>query len=329
MPAVAAIVNQAVPDGKSINLFYNTEKAQLAVAYKSGAEGDDPDTAAWAADATDYAGHIFNPSSIASDYYRGNQLVVAVTEPKTDCESKPVGNQISLVSPVYKKLATTSLSNKTFRSQRALHIAGRNEATLLGIYSFNSQKLTLPFFPDTSGTTKGQTRLKEYNIDTGNVATFLQNQDVALNCSLAAWYDPAGRARMVVYQEFEEGHLKGVQRRHQASLLYLACARQLTISRRNNIAWDIDGTGDAKDLTTVAVSCVNGKTYLYYTDSKNNVRRVIKDKDGWGGPRTVSGLPKVGTSQLTVAASNGYNHLFYVSVEDTNPGSFQHARDPL
>lgn len=113
MPAVAAIVNQAVPEGKSINLFYNTEKAQLAVAYKSGAEGDDPDTAAWAADATDYAGHIFNPSSIASDYYRGNQLVVAVTEPKTDCESKPVGNQISLVSPVYKKLATTSLSNKT------------------------------------------------------------------------------------------------------------------------------------------------------------------------------------------------------------------------
>lgn len=167
---------------------------------------------------------------------------------------------------------------------------------------------------------------------------------MALNCSLAAWYDPAGRARMVVYQEFEEGHLKefnAVTKQgkplspslrppsEKPSLLYLACARQLTISRRNTIAWDIDGTGDAKDLTTVAVSCVNGKTYLYYTDSKNNVRRVIKDKDGWGGPRTVSGLPKVGTSQLTVAASNGYNHLFYVSVEDTNPGSFQHARDPL
>lgn len=289
MPAVTAIVNQAVPDGKSINLFYNTEKAQLAVAYKSGTDGDDPDTAAWAADATDYPGHIFNPSTIASDYYRGNQLVIAVTEPKCDGGCKPVGNQLSLISPVYKKLAATSLPNKTVSMCSSGHSAW--------VYYLD-------------GTAKGQTRLKEYNIETGNVATFLQNQDVGLNCSLAAWYNPTTKERLVIYQEMEEGHLKE----------FNAVTKQ---------AWDIDGTGDAKDLTTVAISYAKGKTYLYYTDSKNNVRRVIKDQAGWGNPRTVSGLPKVGVSQMTVAASNEYNHLFYVSAEDTNPGSFQHARDPL
>ncbi|KAI1457413.1 hypothetical protein F4805DRAFT_457783 [Annulohypoxylon moriforme] len=288
MPAIAAIVNRAVAGDKNINLFYNTSSAQLGLGFKSGTNDDDPQ-AEWAAESTDYAGHIFNPSTIASDYYRGNQLVIAVTDPKVE-DGHPTANQVSMVSPIYKKLASTSLQNKT-------------------VSMCSSGNTAWVYYLD--GSAPGQMRLKEYNVENGNVSTFLQNQDVSLNCSLAAWYNPDTAERLVIYQEVVEGHLKEFN----------------TVTKQS---WDIDGTGDAKDLTTMGVSYSKGKVYLYYTDSKNNIRRVIKDEDGWGSPHTISGIPKVGTSQLSVVAANGNNHLFYVSEDSSSPwDDFFHARDPI
>ncbi|KAI0890542.1 uncharacterized protein GGS22DRAFT_151188 [Annulohypoxylon maeteangense] len=287
MPAVAAIVNQAVAGDKNINLFYNTADAQLGMAFKNGTNVDDPQSA-WAADATDYKGYIFNPSTIASDYYRGNQLVIGVTEPRVE-EGKPTTNQISLLSPIYRKLAMTALQNKN-------------------VSMCSSGNSAWVYYLD--GSAPGQMRLKEYNVENGNVSTFLQNQDVTLNCSLAAWYNPTTYERLVIYQEMVEGHLKEFN----------------TVTRQS---WDIDGTDNAKDLASMAISYTNGKAYLYYVDSNDNIHRVIKDESGWGEPRTVAGIPKVGTSQITVVAANSYNHIFYKSQESTMEDDFFHAHDPV
>lgn len=38
--------------------------------------------------------------------------------------------------------------------------------------------------------------------------SYLENQDVTLNSSLAAWYDAREGQRLVVYQEVNQSHLK-------------------------------------------------------------------------------------------------------------------------
>lgn len=113
MPALAAIVNPAVAGDKSINLYFNTSTAQVALALKSGTEGEDPDTDVWAADQADYTGNVLNPSTIDGDVFRGVNVVVGVTKPKLEEGATQTVNQISLIAPVYKKLASTSLANKT------------------------------------------------------------------------------------------------------------------------------------------------------------------------------------------------------------------------
>lgn len=78
----------------------------------------------------------------------------------------------------------------------------------------------------------------------------------------------------------------------------------------------------------MALSYNNGIIYLFYTDRSNNVRRVIKGAEGWGSAHTVEGSPKVGESELTVVAANGFNHLFYTSQDDVS-SEFTHVRDPI
>lgn len=109
MPALAAVVNKAVPGDKTINLYYNTSSAQVALSLQSGTSDPDPDEY-WAAADTDYPGYILNPSEIAAAQYRGVNLVVAATTPK-ESDKAPTVNNISIVSPIYQMLTTTTLAN--------------------------------------------------------------------------------------------------------------------------------------------------------------------------------------------------------------------------
>lgn len=111
MAALAALVNKAVPDDKSIILFYNTGNAQLGLAFQSGTSTDDQPKDIWEPRDDDYNGYILNPSSISAAYYRGLNYVAAVTMPKLEEGATQTVNQISLVSPIYLKLTTTTLNN--------------------------------------------------------------------------------------------------------------------------------------------------------------------------------------------------------------------------
>lgn len=289
MPAVAAVLNNAVPEEASIQLYFNTGSAQIAVALKTGTDGADPDTEAYAAGQDDYPGYILNPSEVAGGNFRGVNIVAAVTKPFVGEGATQTVNQISLVAPVYQKLATTSLANKTTAFAA-------------------STKNAWVYFLD--GTANNQITLKEYNFVNGKIAAYRKNQDITLNSSLASWYEPKSDNRFVIYQELDQGHLK-------------------EYNVTTNQTWDIDSTEGALEGTTIAATFFEGRTYLYFIDGGSNVRRVIKDEGTWGDSKVVRNSPKIGTSQLTVTTANRYNHLFYISQDNTLANDFTHITDPV
>lgn len=75
-------------------------------------------------------------------------------------------------------------------------------------------------------------------------------------------------------------------------------------------------TGDAKPGTSIAVAYYDGKSYLYYTDSSNELRFVTKANGKWGHSDSVKGSSVDADSQLTVVNNGRTNHLFYVAKKD-------------
>ncbi|KAI5468018.1 serine proteinase [Mariannaea sp. PMI_226] len=185
MAAVTAIYNSAMPDDTSISLFYNTSTAQLAVALKNGGQGPDPEGKSFEASESDYTGCIVKSSQLTSGSFRGFDMVIAVTKPNVD-GGRPAGNQISMISPVYQGLASTTLENKK--------VAISQSTTNCWVYFLDG--------------TKDQAVLKEFNFATTGVASYRDGADVMLNSSLGAWYDPQNDERFVVYQESKGNHLK-------------------------------------------------------------------------------------------------------------------------
>ncbi|KID84525.1 serine proteinase [Metarhizium guizhouense ARSEF 977] len=274
MTAVTALFDPAMPDETSISLFSNTSMAQLTVALKSSNDGPDPDGKSFGPSASDYKGFIAQPSQLASGSFRGFRVVVAATVPRT--EGRPTTNQISIVSPVYQGLASNTLENKK--------VAVSNSDTSAWVYFLDG--------------TKDKVKLKEFSFSTGNVTSYMDGGDVALNSSLGAWYEPASDERFVVYQEAKNRRLK------ELSLI-------------DRTTHDIVSTSDAKAGTCIAVTNYQGTTYLYYADKLDNVRRVTKSSGQWGSSQIVRDSPPVGDNQIAVVTANSFNHIFYLARDDT------------
>ncbi|THC91740.1 hypothetical protein EYZ11_008791 [Aspergillus tanneri] len=98
-------------------------------------------------------------------------------------------------------------------------------------------------------------------------------------------------------------------------------------SPQEDTAIPISNTGDARIGTTIAATYVNGKAYVYYTDTTLNVRRVV-DNDGQWTPSKIDSDPVDETSQLAATTANGHNHLFYLASTDSGD-KFTHHLDPL
>ncbi|KAI1406919.1 hypothetical protein F5Y13DRAFT_183810 [Hypoxylon sp. FL1857] len=295
MAALAAIVNKAVDNDKSINLYFNTSKAQLGISLQSGTDKDDQATDTWETSDDDYNGYILNPSSMAAAYYRGVNFVVAATMPKLGPNQTQTEVQISLVSPVYQKLKTTTLGNS--------HITlcttpDGNEGWL---YYLDSQATSTKI-------------LKELSLSTGASQVFNTVTDVAANASLAAWYDSHEDQRHVVYEgsglidfNVETGE------------------RVIIISGNNAQNTSLAAAYDSSEK----------KAYLYFYDASLVIQRVIKNKDGWGVSQPVPGAPKIAEgSQITVAQAHDFNHVFYVAkdfgTQDVQAwSSFTHIRDKI
>ncbi|RYP91657.1 hypothetical protein DL770_002223 [Monosporascus sp. CRB-9-2] len=298
MAAVAAIVNKAVAEEKSINLFFNTSKAQLGICLQSGTDTDDQPTDIWQAGDDDYNGYILNPSSLAGVYYRGLNFVAAMTTPKLDPGETQMEYQISLVSPVYQKLTTTTLELDTHAIALCATPNG-NEGWLYylgGVAPYNAV-------------------LKELSLTTGASQGFpAETNDVFPNTSLAAWYEVDKTQRHVVY---EGGGLI-----------------EFTVETKTRV--NVAAGNMARNTSIAAAySSDNGKAYVYYHDTTYAIQRVVRDQYGWRVPEPVRGaLPVTEGGQITVVQANGFNHLFYIAKDSGRSevkswNVFTHVRDPI
>ncbi|KAK0761753.1 hypothetical protein N5P37_004552 [Trichoderma harzianum] len=299
MAALAAIYNPSAPKDRSVSLFFNTSTAQVALSLMNGTEGNDNNDI-YACGDDDYPGYILNPSEIAGGTYRGIQHVVATTVPIVEKGASVTKNQISLISPVYKKLNTTALANKN-----------------VSFSADNVDKHAWAYFLD--GSANYQTALKEYDFLSGSTAKYLDHADIRVNSSLAAYYNIKNKHRFVIYQEVGAGnHLK-----------------EFDIT--SGQTYDIQNSVGAAPGTTIAVTYDQGgnKAYVYYYDTDATIRRIVKT----GADQTASWSPSVPVEnavrisvpgQLTVSTANGLNHLFYVSVDNSlADNDFTHVTDPL
>ncbi|KJZ67943.1 hypothetical protein HIM_12667 [Hirsutella minnesotensis 3608] len=180
MPALTAIVNKAVAGDRSISLFYNTSNAQLGLLSQSGTQDDDAnEELTWAAGNDDYPGVIMNPSQMSSSLYQGLNFVFAVTTPKSDSATSQSTNQVSIVSPVYKKLAITLPGN-------------------ISVTSCSADDGGWVYF--TNRYTTDTTTVQEVDLRTGRTTNFLSTSSSWINTSLAAYYDPTKKDRFVVFE---------------------------------------------------------------------------------------------------------------------------------
>jgi len=316
MPGVAALVNHLVPDGKSIQLFYNTNDLNLGLELKDGtADGDDPNRK-FVAKSTDRQGIIVNPSQAAATEFLGMNLVFGITQPvlPKDQTDYTVYN-VSIVSPVYRPLTTTEVSNKS-------------------IAACSSDKKAWVYY--LAGTDADSIELKEYRLEDYAIDVHSGTTKILKGSSLAAYWGPKSNSkkrRFVIYQG------------KSSSDLYEYCVEDDEVHH-------IRSSADARNGTTIAVIFVSGKAYLYYTNSSRNIRKIVKGSDGkWGSSNRLDdgaedassrlGALKLDassqledalkvdvSSQLTVTTSNGINHLFYVPSGGAE-GEFTHIRDPI
>jgi hypothetical protein len=114
MPGIAALVNQSVANGKSIQLFYNTNTLNLGFELKAGDSSDDTNNNYVAQD-KDRKGVVVNPSQVAgTTFYRGINIIVGFTYPvlKSGVTDYTLYD-VSILSPVYRPLTTTAVSDTT------------------------------------------------------------------------------------------------------------------------------------------------------------------------------------------------------------------------
>ncbi|KAI1395303.1 hypothetical protein F4819DRAFT_197732 [Hypoxylon fuscum] len=274
MATIAAVVNKAVADDKSVLLFYRAQSGQLGLSLQSGTGQEDQPAGTWETGSDDYEGYIMSPSHMAATYYRGVHLVAAVTMPKlAEGEEEVDHRNISLVSPVYQTLTTTTLDFNR------IAMCAKPDGDEGWLYYYD-------------GTNPDQRTLKEFSLMTGTSTTYDQVFSVKPSSSLAAWYNPDMKTRHVVFQgssitEYVVG---------DTQIIPIVAAYKASIP------------------IAAVYSSVTKKAYVYYINANNAIQRIPKGGSTWMTPEmyTVNAPPIAEGSQLTVVNANGYNHLFYV-----------------
>lgn len=106
MPAIAAFANPADPGNKPIQVFYNTNKANLALSLRSNGPNGSFEHI-FNAPNENQEGLILPLSDLAALEHMGTQFVVGFTKGGT------TENNISIVSPIHHPLLKVGLSDRS------------------------------------------------------------------------------------------------------------------------------------------------------------------------------------------------------------------------
>ncbi|KAF7559947.1 hypothetical protein G7046_g4219 [Stylonectria norvegica] len=278
-----------------VHLFYNTNNNNLALELRSERKAQDGADDDYVATSADQPGNILNASRLASANLTGVGLVFGVTKQKApasvakDCDCPPAAdtkNDISIVGPIYRTLASTENKN-------------------ISIAACSSDDTAWVFY--LTGTDANTLEIKEVAIGAGTPADYQDTVKIMPGTSLAAYYVPEADERYIIYQANSDSHL-----------------REYTIDGGDSL---LKNSSDAADKTTLAVVYVNKTAYLYYTDPHHELRKLTKVDGKWGSSSPVKNSHKVDPdSQITVVATEGNNHIFYVASGDAS-NKFVHLMD--
>ena len=185
MPGLAVFVNKAVPDAKSLQLFYNTQELNLGLTLQDGsARPHDEETKTLSANSKDRTRIIVNGTSVDAAEYLGISVVVALTQPVLPASQKDYTNyDVSIVSLIYMPLHVTENDNK------AIAISSSGQAAW--IYYI-------------SGTDANSLMLNEFVLDSLAVTPIRDNTKILYGSELASYYDPSHGNRYVFYQEADD-----------------------------------------------------------------------------------------------------------------------------
>ncbi|KAH6621042.1 hypothetical protein B0J18DRAFT_215409 [Chaetomium sp. MPI-SDFR-AT-0129] len=292
MSGAAVFHNTSAPDNKQLHLFYNTNQKNLGLQLRDEAKTSD-ETEAYVATDADQTGIIINPAQISTTNLTGIDLVVGFTAKPPPKVGDATQNDVSIISPIYQPLAATELSNIT--------IASTSSPQTAWVYYL-------------TGTDYNTTAINEISLGEESPGSFDNTVKILPGTSLAAYYVPGDKPeddgnRYIIYQA---NHPK---RLHE-------------YSPNTEHVWDQElvNSNDVKDNSTLAVAYIDGKTYLYYVDTSDQIRVIVKDDSGWGGsnPVNVAHAPIDTQSQLTVVAADNGNHLFYIALGEKSKYKFQH-----
>ena len=181
MPGVASLLNKAVVDEKSIQLFYNTQELNLGLKLMDGNAKPSDESDQFRAKSSDHKGIIVNPSSLAVARYQGTNIAVGFTLPLLpEDQSDYTTYDVSIISPVYQPLASTEVQNKSI--------------------AFSSQG-DAAWVTYITGPDKNNLSLTEYNVGNVNTDTFTGTTKILYNSKLAGYYDVNNQWRYVIYQD--------------------------------------------------------------------------------------------------------------------------------
>ncbi|KAK4136041.1 hypothetical protein BT67DRAFT_230038 [Trichocladium antarcticum] len=293
MSGIAAFHNLAAPSSKQLHLFYNTNKKNLGLQLRDETKTTDESETYIAAD-SDQNGIIINPAQITTTNLTGIDMVVGFTAKPTPAAGDRTQNDVSIISPIYQPLAATELNNLT-------------------IASTSSDQTAWVFY--LTGTDPNTMTINELSLGQDSPGSYDNTAKILPGTSLASYYVPGSGdgddgSRYIIYQA------------HYPKRLH-------EYSPNTEDVWDKElvNSNDVKELSTLAVAYVDGKTYLYYVDNSDQIRVLVKSNGTWGSSAAVAGAhARIDpSSQLTVVPASNGNHLFYLAMGETSKYKFQHV----
>ncbi|PHH92180.1 hypothetical protein CDD83_8566 [Cordyceps sp. RAO-2017] len=167
-----------------VHLYYNTATLTLALQLRRVNPGADDVQQTWEPGSADQSGLIVNPSCLASASFAGVDLVLGITSQATKSGTTLTENDISIVSPVYKPLAATELTNKA--------VAACNTDQAAWVYYLQ-------------GTDADHLKISEANITDGTPYTYEGTTSIMPGSYLGAYC--RGDTRYIIYQSNDDGLL--------------------------------------------------------------------------------------------------------------------------
>ncbi|MCJ1344691.1 hypothetical protein MMC31_002894 [Peltigera leucophlebia] len=280
MPGAAALVNESVPSGESIHLYYTTENLNLALVLEAADESRG--TISFSPNSTDHKGIIVNPSHISAAEYIGINIVVGITQPALKAgESDYTNYDVSIVSPVYQPIATT----ETPHTSISISSSGDNA----WVYYLEG--------PDADSL-----RLLEFDLSAEVPVSQLGTTKVQQGSSLAAYWRPDQKKRFIIYQDAS------------TSELY-----EYSIDDENSLhIKNSDDARVGTPLAVTYVNNQVYLYYIDNLFQPRKVVKVNDEWGSTSGFDNAGEVDD--SSQLAVATSNQVNHLFFLEKGATTQG---------